>query len=237
MMAGRRATTAITWRMRLAICSACSALCVVGVSHDRRDTQRGSPRVWVGVGVGVAVIVMVAVAIMVVVSVAVAVAVAVAILVAVVVAVAVTVAVAATVGVGVVVVVKVRVKGAVVNRGRQKDKNMDIENLTIRQAREIAALLGTLGTGTEPSAYTRYLGKNVVIRSVTYHYIGRLALVCSDALVLEDASWLACSVRWGEGLRTGKVDEVEPYPGECTVSSGAIIDVSPWDHDLPREAQ
>lgn len=53
-------------------------------------------------------------------------------------------------------------------------------------------------------------------------------------IVLADAAWIADSGRFSVALATGTLSEVEPYPGECIVSRGAIVDVSLWAHPLPR---
>lgn len=82
-----------------------------------------------------------------------------------------------------------------------------------------------------------YGGKNVIVRTVTYHYTGRLVAVTPDGgLVLEDAAWIGDSGRWAKALVTGRLDEVEPYPDGPVVVS-AIVDVSEWRHPLPRETR
>jgi len=77
-------------------------------------------------------------------------------------------------------------------------------------------------------------GKNVFIRTVTYHYTGRLVGQTSDGLlVLEDAAWIADSGRFGKALTYGYLDEIEAYP-DGRVVVGAIVDVAEWGHELPR---
>ncbi len=84
-----------------------------------------------------------------------------------------------------------------------------------------------------------YGGQNVYIRTVTYHYTGRLVGVIGDNLVVTDAAWIAESGRWSEALSNGfgRNAEIEPYPDGSNVTVGAIVDVSPWQHDLPREVR
>jgi len=115
---------------------------------------------------------------------------------------------------------------------------MDISELTIGQARELAAMLG--GVMPPPAGadlLTRYLGQAIVVRTVTYHYLGKLEHVTATGLLLSDASWLADSGRWHLALAEGLISEVEPYPGECVIERGAVVDVSPWPHELPRSAK
>lgn len=92
-------------------------------------------------------------------------------------------------------------------------------------------------TTAQPKSYMDiYGGKNVIVRTVTFHYTGRLVGQLIDgALVLEDVAWIAGSGRWAEALEQGPdaLDEVEPYPaGPVAVS--AVVDVSEWKHELPR---
>ena len=80
-------------------------------------------------------------------------------------------------------------------------------------------------------------GECIFVRTVTYHYIGRCVHFDADWIVLEDASWCASSGRWAEFLKTGKAAELEPYPDGHPVylARGAIVEVTDWPHDLPRE--
>jgi len=84
----------------------------------------------------------------------------------------------------------------------------------------------------EPSPIN--VGDNVIVRSVTYHYTGRVRAIGDKWLVLDDAAWVAHSGRWTNALTNGKLTSVEPYPGEVVLAVGAIVDVSPWLHPLPR---
>lgn len=81
------------------------------------------------------------------------------------------------------------------------------------------------------------IGKAVIIRSVVFHYLGRVRAVTDSEMVLEEASWLADSGRWNEALVTGKLNETEPYPGPCFVSRDSILDWTFWNHPLPREVK
>lgn len=78
------------------------------------------------------------------------------------------------------------------------------------------------------------IGKNVFVRTVTHHYTGKLASVEDGFLHLEEAAWIADDGRFADALKNGSLNEVEPYPGDCYVSAGSLVDVSEWLHDLPR---
>jgi len=89
-----------------------------------------------------------------------------------------------------------------------------------------------------PNKHAYPVGKNVFIRTVTMHFTGKLVRVTDGELVLKDAAWVADSGRFHQALVTGDLHEVEPYPdGEVVVSRGGIIDVSVWNHALPRAAR
>ena len=78
-------------------------------------------------------------------------------------------------------------------------------------------------------------GQAVFIRTVGYHYTGRVVEVGEQFVVLDEAAWIAESGRWAAALAKGALDEGEPYPGPVAVLIASILDVSPWNHPLPRE--
>ncbi len=98
---------------------------------------------------------------------------------------------------------------------------------------ELKAFLGNAPTHS-PSHSLR-MGEAVFIRTVTHHYTGRITAITDSDIVLEDAAWIAEDGRFYNALRDGKLSEVEPYPHGCIVSRGALLDVSPWKHELPKE--
>ena len=87
------------------------------------------------------------------------------------------------------------------------------------------------------TAFQGSLGAKVLIRTVTHYYTGRITAVHDDAITLEDAAWIPDTGRFSQALNTGKLEEVEPYPGPVTIMTAAIVDVSPWTHELPREVR
>jgi len=123
---------------------------------------------------------------------------------------------------------------------------ININDLTVGQCKEIAAMLGRCGSGEREqkptsSLWSKHLtpGKRVFVRSVTHHYCGEV-VECDDAVcVLRSASWIASDGRFSRALTAGELDEVEPYPADCEVliGLGAVIDVCEWRHDLPREVK
>ena len=97
---------------------------------------------------------------------------------------------------------------------------MQIDELTIGQAKELA---GMFPKCAQDSPWE--IGKNYLIRTVTMIPTGRLVAVTAQELVLEDAAWIADTGRFSEALKTGKFNEVEPFPaGKVIVGRGALID-------------
>lgn len=88
---------------------------------------------------------------------------------------------------------------------------------------------------TLPGQSMYQLGVNLIIRTVTFIYIGKVTFVSESEVVLEDASWIADTGRFSDALSKGSLNEIEPYPGPCSVSKGGIVDSSPWCHELPRK--
>lgn len=81
-----------------------------------------------------------------------------------------------------------------------------------------------------------HVGNKVFIRAVTYHYLGRVVGLTDTEILLDQASWVADSGIFSVACKTGTLSEVEPYPdGVISVARGAVVDVSTWQHALPRE--
>ena len=90
----------------------------------------------------------------------------------------------------------------------------------------------TVKSSAPPSPLT--VGTAVMIRCVTMYYTGRIVALDDREVLLTDAAWIADTGRFGEALATGKLNEVEVYPGTVSVARGSILDVTEWRHDLPR---
>lgn len=111
-----------------------------------------------------------------------------------------------------------------------KERNMDINNLTIGQAKELASMLG------QPAPAGPYrVGDCVLIRTVTMTQVGRITAIYPGELVLEDAAWVADTGRFHEAIAKGTLHEVEAVDGRVIVGRGAIVDVFQWRHKLPLE--
>lgn len=79
------------------------------------------------------------------------------------------------------------------------------------------------------------IGKNVLIRTVTHYYTGKLVCAADGFFELHDVAWIADTGRFSQALKTGTLNEVEPMGGPVFVSIGAVVDISIWVHPLPLE--
>lgn len=114
---------------------------------------------------------------------------------------------------------------------------MNIDDITIGDAKRLVTILGP-SSPTLPEAHPYPVGENVFIRSVTYHYTGKLVRVTANELVITDAAWIGNSGRFAAALASGTLDEVEPYPdGDVVVPRSCVTDVCRWLHPLPRIAK
>jgi hypothetical protein len=100
---------------------------------------------------------------------------------------------------------------------------MNIEDLTLREIREIAAITCPQNRSPQPHPYK--IGGLYFIRTVTMSHAGRLVEVGDHELILEDASWIADTGRLTQALATGQFSEVEKFPvGRVIVGRGALVD-------------
>jgi hypothetical protein len=103
---------------------------------------------------------------------------------------------------------------------------MNLDSLTFGELKQISAMFGGQSNGTV-NPFSEYLGKNVLIRSVTHHYSGKIdRLVGDTAAVLTTAAWVADDGRFHEALVKSEFEEVEPYPNPVMVNWGAVLDVT-----------
>lgn len=117
---------------------------------------------------------------------------------------------------------------------------MNIDDLTIAQAREISAMFpnaAAQGQTDQRLTHSFKIGTKYLIRTVTMTYTGTVTEVTGTDVKLDQAAWVADTGRFAKALETGTLSEVEPYPDGCAVSRAAIVDFSPWNHPLPRDTK
>ena len=112
--------------------------------------------------------------------------------------------------------------------------DIDTDNLTVKQVRE---LQGLLGKNDQAVSHPFKIGENYLIRTVTMIQIGRLESVGNNELVLSNAAWIADTGRFYDALITGKLNEVEPFPNDVIIGRGSIIDATIWTHKSKWQQQ
>lgn len=83
-------------------------------------------------------------------------------------------------------------------------------------------------------AHSFVVGRKYLIRSVTMYHTGRLVAITDSDLLLEDAAWIADTGRFYTALKTGELNEVEPFTCPVIIPRGCIVDATEWEHELPR---
>ncbi|WP_299079001.1 hypothetical protein [uncultured Paraglaciecola sp.] len=109
---------------------------------------------------------------------------------------------------------------------------MDINQLTIGQIKEIQSIC--VGEMKNKSTYP--VGANVIVRTVTMIYTGKLKQVTDTDFILNECSWIPETGRYMNFVAEGKVNECEPYPEELDVfvNRGSLLDICEMKTSLPR---
>lgn len=81
------------------------------------------------------------------------------------------------------------------------------------------------------------IGKKYLIRTATHYELGKLIKITDTDLVLGEASWIPDTGRFSQALKTGSLDEIEPFINPVIINRGGIIDATIWDNDLPKDAK
>ena len=113
--------------------------------------------------------------------------------------------------------------------------NFDINELTIKQAKELNSLFGQQSSTNK--SHPLQIGKNYFIRTVTMAHVGKLENVYDDMLVLSGASWVADSGRLSDAMKSGleslSNSELEPFVNDVIIGRGALIDMTLYNFPLP----
>lgn len=97
---------------------------------------------------------------------------------------------------------------------------LDIESLTLKEIREIAAI-----ANPQASVHPWEVGKIYLIRTVTMIDVGRIVAVYPTEIVIEEACWVADTGRFAQAVATAEFGETEPFPdGRVIIGRGSIID-------------
>lgn len=98
------------------------------------------------------------------------------------------------------------------------------------QLKSLLDLLDDNGHGSASHPFE--VGSAYMLRTVTYHMVGRVTKIDGSWLTLDDAAWIADSGRYSQFLETGNANEVEPV-GRCYLNIDSLTDAQPWKGKLP----
>jgi hypothetical protein len=100
----------------------------------------------------------------------------------------------------------------------------NIDDLTLGEIKALSQFLSQLPTASP--AHPFKIGANYFIRTVTYHYTGKLVEVTPTELVLTDAAWIADDGRLTGALTSCEFSEVEMFPAsqQVIIGRGSLVD-------------
>jgi len=107
--------------------------------------------------------------------------------------------------------------------------SINIEELTIKDVREIAAMFGcTLSRNATPTISADHpfpIGSPMLFRTVTMIDTGIVKAVYPTEIVVTDAAWVPDTGRFADAVKKAEFGEVEPFPdGDVIIGCGSIID-------------
>lgn len=110
---------------------------------------------------------------------------------------------------------------------------MNINELTIGQAKELASLFGA-GGGTKRLPISP--GEKLFIMTITAHFTGLVTAVSEDEIELDEAAWIADDGRFADAMKTGEFKEVEPFQTgtKVVLNRATFLAVRRLTTDLPR---
>jgi hypothetical protein len=90
--------------------------------------------------------------------------------------------------------------------------------------------------GVEMASDLLKAGEKVCVQTVTYAYLGRVKEVTHSEVILEEASCVYDTGRFGEFLTRGTISVLEPFADPISVGRTVVVCCTPWRHPLPRKA-
>jgi hypothetical protein len=106
-----------------------------------------------------------------------------------------------------------------------------IEDIKLK---DLLNLIDVLKNKNEQNINFWKINKIYFIRTVTMHLIGKLKSVSDKELLLDSAIWVADSGRFHDALKSGELNEIEPFIDEVIVNRDCIVDATIWNHLIPN---
>jgi hypothetical protein len=110
-----------------------------------------------------------------------------------------------------------------------------LDDMTLGELREIAALFNKTVPACQNCDAPWEVGENYFLRTVTHHFTGKLEAVHATELVLSSAAWIADDGRFADAVKEGKFSEVEPFPADALVivNRASLVDATKITFKLP----
>ena len=107
----------------------------------------------------------------------------------------------------------------------------NIDALTIGEAKQLAGMFSQVTT-TKPM---KQVGDKVFIRTLTYHYIGRVVEETPEYILLGATVWVADSGLFTKTIQDGLLSEIEIIGVNTFIMKSNIVDVIEWRHPIPTQ--
>jgi hypothetical protein len=115
---------------------------------------------------------------------------------------------------------------------------MNTDELTLGQLKELKNLFANGSSCNVADDVLPFdVGDTVLIRTVTMIQVGKVVRVGKKFIQLENAGWVADTGRFGKCLSDGSLSEFERAPTWVLVNKDAIVDLYPWEHEVPFETK
>lgn len=91
-------------------------------------------------------------------------------------------------------------------------------------------------TKKEVSSFNDLVGQKWFFRGVTNYLLGKVKNVVYPFVFLETSSWVADTGKFSTAIKDGELSEVE-YVGDSAINLLSVVDMFPWNHDLPKKSK
>lgn len=83
-----------------------------------------------------------------------------------------------------------------------------------------------------------FVGKKLLIRTVTYHMVGEVEKVVGKFFQMKNSTWVADSGGFHDALKSGfsSTADLEPTT-QAWLNTDSIVDMFVWKHELPKKKQ
>jgi len=132
---------------------------------------------------------------------------------------------------------KKRKRPTATKRTQKTGETMNLDDLTIKQARELSAMFGG---GSARRSHSLEVGKSYFFRTITYHYVGKIESITDSDIKFSESCWIGwpeynAGFQHDQMLKTGKLSDVGPLPAGTIIRLDGIIEIAPWAHEIPKE--